>query len=138
MSEDAELKEKILRALTRKLSLEEDFDFDALARQCPSHTTGADLYALCSSATICALRREIETLEMKGKAIGSDRHCVMMIQGCVTCIGLSDEEWEGKMVVTMADFNCALEGLKLSVSPAELAKYKELHNSLSKNTQVVL
>ena len=33
----------------------------------------------------------------------------------------------------MADFNSALEGLKLSVSQAELAKYKDLHKSLSKS-----
>ena len=69
MSEDAELKEKILRALTRKLTLEKDFDYTDLARRCPSHTTGADLYALCSSATVGALRREIERLEEKGKVI---------------------------------------------------------------------
>ena len=50
-----------------------------------------------------------------------------------TLTGLSDEEWEGKLVVKMADFNSALEGLKLSVSQAELAKYKDLHKSLSKN-----
>ena len=67
MSEDTSLKEKILRAITRKLKLEECFDFGGLASRCPSHATGADLYALCSSATISAVRREIQLLEDKGK-----------------------------------------------------------------------
>lgn len=67
MSEDAGLKEKIIRAITRKLKLEGGFNYSELASRCPSHATGADLYALCSSATVSALRREIETLEKKGK-----------------------------------------------------------------------
>ena len=33
---------------------------------CPSNTTGADLYALCSEATKMALRRTINNLEAKG------------------------------------------------------------------------
>ena len=67
MSEDAGLKEKILRAITRKLELEESFDHSELASRCPSHATGADLYALCSSATVSTLRREIQRLEDEGK-----------------------------------------------------------------------
>ena len=66
VSEDAGLKEKILRAITRKLKLEESFDHREVASKCPSHATGADLYALCSSATISALRREVDSLEEKG------------------------------------------------------------------------
>ena len=45
--------------------------------------------------------------------------------------GLRDDEWCGQLVVTMKDFNSALENLKLSVSASELAKYKELHRSLT-------
>ena len=45
--------------------------------------------------------------------------------------GLRDEDWGGQLVVTMEDFNSALETLQLSVSAAELAKYKELHLSLT-------
>ena len=66
VSEDSGLKEKILRAITRKLHLEEDLDLSDLALRCPAHTTGADLYALCSSATVCALRREIQRLDDEG------------------------------------------------------------------------
>ena len=67
VSEDNSLKEKILRAITRKLHLEEGLDLSDVALRCPSHATGADLYALCSSATICALRREIQRLEDEGR-----------------------------------------------------------------------
>lgn len=45
--------------------------------------------------------------------------------------GRADEDWSGHLVVTMPDFNSALEDLQLSVSEAELAKYKELHKSLT-------
>ena len=45
--------------------------------------------------------------------------------------GLRDDDWSGELVVTMKDFDSALETLQLSVSPAELAKYKELHKSLT-------
>ena len=85
VSEDAELKEKILRALTRKLTLEENFDYSDLAKRCPSHTTGADLYALCSSATIGALCREIEMLEEKGKVI-KPAHMYYQLYLLMTCI----------------------------------------------------
>ena len=67
VSEDSGLKEKILRAITRKLNLEEGLDLSDLALRCPAHTTGADLYALCSSATVSALRREIQRLEDEGR-----------------------------------------------------------------------
>ena len=67
VSEDTSLKEKILKAITRKLKVEEGFDHRRVAAKCPPHTTGADLYALCSTATINALRREIDLLEEKGE-----------------------------------------------------------------------
>lgn len=66
VSEDPGLKEKILRAITRKLNIEDGFDHEQVAAKCPPHSTGADLYALCSAATINALRREIDLLEEKG------------------------------------------------------------------------
>ena len=53
---------------------------------------------------------------------------------CVTFSGLTDEDWDGQLVVTVKDFNLALETLQLSVSAAELAKYKELHKSMTNST----
>lgn len=69
VSEDRGLKEKILQAITRKLQLEEGLDLSDLALRCPRHATGADIYALCSSATVSALRREIQRLEDEGRLI---------------------------------------------------------------------
>lgn len=163
VSEDSGLKEKILRAITRKLNLEEGLDLSDLALRCPTHTTGADLYALCSSATVSALRREIQRLEDEGKATTSidwiidyihvqegrflgwvvhwknQEHCVCRFSSLLgesysiffSFSGLRDEDWGGQLVVTMEDFNSALETLQLSISAAELAKYKELHLSLT-------
>ena len=48
-------------------------------------------------------------------------------------LGLRDEDWDGQLVVMMKDFDSALETLQLSVSAAELAKYKELHKSMTTN-----
>ena len=50
--------------------------------------------------------------------------------------GRTDEDWSGQLVITMKDFNSALDNLQLSVSAAELAKYKELHKSLSTSTNI--
>eukprot|EP00727_Mastigamoeba_balamuthi_P006959 m51a1_g2884 putative aaa atpase domain-containing protein (917) ;mRNA; r:410220-413435 len=56
ISEDPETKEKVIRALTSKFKLAEDVDVLEVARACPLRLTGADLYALCSSAMMAAMR----------------------------------------------------------------------------------
>lgn len=46
-------------------------------------------------------------------------------------IDISDEEWEGKLVVTQDDFLEALDKLTPSVSPEELERYKDIKESIS-------
>ncbi|XP_022656270.1 peroxisome assembly factor 2-like isoform X1 [Varroa destructor] len=58
--EEPEVKYKVLRALTRKLTLR-DVDLRKLSEKCPAHLTGADLYSLCASAMINAVRRCVNT-----------------------------------------------------------------------------
>ena len=48
----------MLHALTRKFLLGNGVDLEAVAEQCAPTFTGADLYALCADAWMCALRRE--------------------------------------------------------------------------------
>ncbi|ETO82460.1 hypothetical protein F444_03400, partial [Phytophthora nicotianae P1976] len=53
---DEEAREKILRVLARKMALEGDFDFPALARRTPGYV-GADLVSLTKEAAVGAVNR---------------------------------------------------------------------------------
>ncbi|ETN14262.1 hypothetical protein PPTG_07896 [Phytophthora nicotianae INRA-310] len=53
---DEEAREKILRVLARKMTLEGDFDFPALARRTPGYV-GADLVSLTKEAAVGAVNR---------------------------------------------------------------------------------
>lgn len=50
-----------------RFNLDESVDMQVLATQCPANLTGADLYALCSNATLTALRRQIEIMEQQSR-----------------------------------------------------------------------
>jgi len=50
-----------------RFNLDESVDLQVLATQCPANLTGADLYALCSNATLTALRRQIENMEQQSR-----------------------------------------------------------------------
>lgn len=49
--------------LLSRFNLSPDLDLAAITERCPSNLTGADLYALCADAMLCALRRRIMLLE---------------------------------------------------------------------------
>ncbi|XP_075722884.1 peroxisomal ATPase PEX6 isoform X2 [Rhipicephalus microplus] len=99
---------KILKALTRKFRFAEGLDLALVVEECPAGLTGADFYSLSSSAMVLATRRHIGQLE-RG-VIPADNHHV---------------------VVTLEDFQAALEDLVPSVSPAELARYKDIREKLA-------
>lgn len=75
VNEDKAATEKILRAITRKFQLSANVDLAAVAKSCPAHLTGADLYSLCSDAMMAALRRQIDLLE-------TGRCCLPTISVC--------------------------------------------------------
>jgi len=54
---------KVLKAQTRKFTLAEDADLDAVVERCPTNFTGADFYALSSSALAAALKDRVEALD---------------------------------------------------------------------------
>ncbi|KAF1773947.1 P-loop containing nucleoside triphosphate hydrolase [Phytophthora cactorum] len=54
---------KVLKAQTRKFTLAEDADLDAVVEHCPTNFTGADFYALSSSALAAALKDRVEALD---------------------------------------------------------------------------
>ncbi|KAG1689065.1 hypothetical protein DVH05_002833 [Phytophthora capsici] len=54
---------KVLKAQTRKFTLAEGADLDAVVEHCPTNFTGADFYALSSSALAAALKDRVEALD---------------------------------------------------------------------------
>ena len=106
-------------------------DLGSLAADCPAHTTGADLYALCSEALLMALRRTIQTLEEE-RAQGS-----AATAGGEGGEGVSAEAMEDgaeALIVTKDDFLSAMAHLTPSVAKSELERYQELRKSAVANT----
>lgn len=60
---DQDSREKILETISKKLTLEGDFDFKALAKMTPGYV-GADLNALVAAAGVCAIKRIFGDLEV--------------------------------------------------------------------------
>lgn len=70
---------KVVQALTRKFALAKDVDLGDVVEHCPLNFTGADFYALCSSALAAALKDRVAAFD---KQIGAS----IMSEGCVrTC-----------------------------------------------------
>lgn len=67
---------KVVQALTRKFAFAEDVDLGDVVEHCPLNFTGADFYALCSSALAAALKDRVAALD---KQIGAS--CVTP-EGC--------------------------------------------------------
>ena len=59
-----------------RFNLSEGVDLSVVASRCPSNLTGADLYALCSDATLIALRRQIDSMDQQG--INQRRRCLFV------------------------------------------------------------
>merc|ERR1719323_752800 len=96
----------ILTALTKKLQLAPDADLKSLAEKLPTGLTGADLSSLVSQAALAAVERCIQVIEAGGQS-----------------------ELQG---VGQEDFLAALNNIRPSVSPQDLAYYENLRNSLRK------
>lgn len=67
----------ILKALTRKFSLEADLDLVAIANRCPFNYTGADFYALCSDALLKAMSRRAAEIDGRIGIYLSDGYCLI-------------------------------------------------------------
>lgn len=92
-----------------------------VAEACPLNFTGADLYALCSDAALCAIKRRIAAAEA---AAGRDPEAENSNdEDDQSVAGLEDK---APLVVRMVDFEEALTGLTPSVSVNDLAEYERL------------
>ncbi|KAF4798891.1 peroxisome biogenesis factor 6 [Turdus rufiventris] len=100
ISEDRESQLQVLSAVTRKFKLDPSVNLTTILEKCPAQLTGADIYALCSDAMMCAVKRKVEWIEE----------------------GLDTEK--SALILTMEDFLQAAARLQPSVSEQELLRYK--------------
>ncbi|XP_071596044.1 peroxisome biogenesis factor 6 isoform X2 [Heliangelus exortis] len=100
INEDRESQLQVLNAITRKFKLDPSVNLTTILDKCPSQMTGADIYALCSDAMMCAVKRKVEWIEE----------------------GLDTEN--SALILTMDDFLQAAAKLQSSVSEQELLRYR--------------
>ncbi|OWK54199.1 Peroxisome assembly factor 2 [Lonchura striata] len=100
ISEDRESQLQVLSAVTRKFKLDPSVNLTTILEKCPAQLTGADIYALCSDAMMCAVKRKVEWIEE----------------------GLDTEK--SALILTMEDFLQAAAKLQPSVSEQELLRYR--------------
>ncbi|NWU71345.1 PEX6 factor, partial [Pterocles burchelli] len=100
INEDRESQLQVLSTLTRKFKLDPSVNLTTILEKCPAQLTGADIYALCSDATMYAVKRKVEWIEE----------------------GLDTES--SALILTMEDFLQAAARLQPSVSEQELLRYR--------------
>ncbi|KAL1250824.1 hypothetical protein QQF64_018620 [Cirrhinus molitorella] len=100
VNEDRESQLQVLKAILRKFKVDPSVCLSEVVESCPPQLTGADLYALCSDAMMCSIKRKISRI-----AEGVDSE--------LSALTLCSE-----------DFRQALSGLQPSVSEQQLNRYK--------------
>ncbi|XP_065488607.1 peroxisome biogenesis factor 6 isoform X2 [Caloenas nicobarica] len=100
INEDRESQLQVLGAITRRFKLDPSVNLTTILEKCPAQLTGADIYALCSDAMMCAVKRKVGWIEE----------------------GLDTES--SVLILTMEDFLQAATRLQPSVSELELARYR--------------
>ncbi|NXC26704.1 PEX6 factor, partial [Campylorhamphus procurvoides] len=100
INEDRESQLQVLSAITRKFKLDPSVNLTTILEKCPAQLTGADIYALCSDAMMCAVKRKVEWIEE----------------------GLDTES--SALILAMEDFLQAAARLQPSVSEQELLRYR--------------
>ncbi|XP_064565674.1 peroxisome biogenesis factor 6 [Zonotrichia leucophrys gambelii] len=100
INEDRESQLQVLSAVTRRFKLDPSVNLTTILEKCPAQLTGADIYALCSDAMMCAVKRKVEWIEE----------------------GLDTEK--SALILTMEDFLQAAARLQPSVSEQELLRYR--------------
>ena len=137
-----------------RFHLEADVDLDTFAEKCPSNLTGADYYALCSDAMLNTMKRKIKQLEagtVPLKILSNELSFfknVIFIFFFLLClffkynnelfkISINKLHLVGKNVdekeilVSLKDFDEALENLTPSLTDSEIQRYRQLRKSFS-------
>ena len=120
ISASREDQKKIVKALTRKF--DQDVDLDKVLEGLPTRNlTGADFYALCSSALANAMTRRVDELRDRAKAEGKTPQKLLA--------GLPADEL--RVRVELQDYEAAKRVLVPSVSEKELQHYERLRDKFS-------
>ena len=106
IADDVEEQRRILASLTRKFSLAEDCSVEDISALLPKGLTGADLYSICSEASLVAIAKKIRAIE-------------------------SNEERDRKIVVAKSDFVEALRKFTPSVTVEDLTYYESVHEAIN-------
>ncbi|KAI1287428.1 Peroxisome assembly factor 2 [Halotydeus destructor] len=109
IADEPDSRTKILQALTRKFNLDQSLDLCRLEQICPRFLTGADFYALCSSAMTKAICRSIQLIES----------------------GHMQETCTDNFTLTYDDFALAIDNFVPSVSIEELMRYEMIKKNMS-------
>ncbi|SCU84187.1 LADA_0D00342g1_1 [Lachancea dasiensis] len=126
ISDTNEKQENVLRALSRKFTLDQDVDLAKIADICPFNYTGADFYALCSDAMLNAMTRVSKDVDKKvlsySQKVGRNVSTRYWFDKIAT-------EEDSDVAVKMEDFLNAQANLTPSVSQEELAHYLKVKSN---------
>ncbi|KAL4092872.1 hypothetical protein PRIC1_011862 [Phytophthora ramorum] len=127
---------KVLKAQTRKFALAEDADLEAVVEHCPTNFTGADFYALSSSALAAALKDRVEALDQQLEEINAE-DCYSSSPMTIRLLlnRLSPEEL--RVPVSQEHFMSALSQVVPSVSPAENPALREPEEAVQLEANVI-
>ncbi|KAJ3028219.1 UNVERIFIED_CONTAM: peroxisomal assembly protein [Siphonaria sp. JEL0065] len=134
VSEEKAKQVSVMQALTRKFVLSPDLDLAKVADHMPSHLTGADLYALCSDAMLKAIARTICVVDEKYAEYNAAMKNHRSNKKKQQSISMTDflesivKPEDKSVVVNQEDFMKALQELKPSLTPADLAHYAHLQD----------
>ncbi|TYZ68659.1 hypothetical protein PybrP1_007876 [[Pythium] brassicae (nom. inval.)] len=121
---------KVVQALTRRFALAPDVDLPAVVADCPLNFTGADFYALCSSALAAAMKARVAALDQQIEEINAE-DCYSSSPMTVRMLLSRLPPEELLVPVAQEHFLSALQHVVPSVSPAELQHYERLKEQFS-------
>ena len=120
------------------MKLDKDVNFDNL--NIPNNLTGADFYAICSDALLIACNRIVGDIEIKREEVNAilkkKNKSLLTIDEVIDNYFVDKssnrliKEKEQLVIVTMEDFEKALENLVPSVSSEELLRYEKIRDSI--------
>lgn len=127
----------ILKALTRKFTLDESVDLMRVASKLPFTYTGADLYALCSDAMLKAITRKTEAVDARVQEISQARGEEITTGYFFDHLATAEDT---EVVVNEDDFQAAQDELVGSVSQKELQHFERVRSlfeeqDISKGTE---
>ena len=134
IASDKDSQGKIIRALTRKFTMESNVTINKISNMCPDNFTGADFYGMCSNALAMAIKRRALEIDAEVQLL-QEVDCYSEREMTTQSWLANASEEELKVKVSMSDFEISLKGVVPSVSKADVAKYLRLRDQFSAQKQ---